>query len=93
MFKQVDTIGGTGYPEAGEHKGMQNRNISIIGSRLHAHKKKFIDRRCVSNENDEHFFLMNMTRYESLLKEAGRQVNCLGIIHESYLKDKSPSNL
>ena len=87
---KVDTIGGDGYPKAGEYKGLQNRNITIIGSRYDAHKKKIIDRHCVTFENDEDFFLMNMTRYEALQKdETGRHVNCLGIIHEDFLKNGS----
>jgi len=82
----IDTIGGDGYPEKGEHVGVEGRNITIIGSRKDAIKKQYIDRHCVHIDNDEDFSLMNMTRYGDIQKgENGRHLNCLGIIHEDYI--------
>ena len=86
---KIDTIGGDGYLTKGEYKGIQNRNITIIGSHHDANKKTFICRHCVHFENDEDFNLMNMTRYEEIQTlENGQHVNCLGILHEDYLKQR-----
>ena len=59
----------------------------MIGSTLDAIKKTYIKRSVITFGNDEDYFLMNMTRYEQIQKDTnGRHVNCLGIIHEDYLK-------
>ena len=86
ISKKIDTIGGDGYPGKGEHVGIQNRNITIIGSYQDAVKKRYIDRHCVHTDNDQDFFLMNMTRYEEIQKDKnGRHLDCLGVIHEDYV--------
>ena len=54
---------------------------------MDAIKKTYIKRSFITFGNDEDYFLMNMTRYEQIQKDTnGRHVNCLGIIHEDYLK-------
>ncbi len=89
MYEKIDTIGGDGYPQRGEHVGIQNRNITMIGSRTDAHKKHYIDRHCVHSDNDQDYFLMNMTRYEEIQKEKNdRRLDCLGVIHEDYVLNK-----
>lgn len=75
---------GNGYPQNGTHVGVNNRTVTMVGDRLVAKRREYINRGSVSNRE---YSKMNMTHYSI----AGRQEGvprkpCLQVLYDEYFR-------
>ena len=59
----ITSFGGNGYPVEGEYIGRSNRSMTMLGSRIHARRSKYVGRGAVRNAAKGDEEAMNMTHY------------------------------
>jgi mannosyltransferase OCH1-like enzyme len=81
----MTAIGGSGYFSKGEYVGVNNRNVTIVGSRREAQKGRYVHRDSISKKAEE-LSQMNMTQYEEARDDIqGKSHSCF---LEIYKKSK-----
>ena len=80
----ITAIGGSGYFSKGEYVGVNNRNVTIVGSRREAKKGRYVQRDSVRKKAE--LSRMNMTHYDGASKTIqGKSHSCF---LEIYKKSK-----
>ncbi len=78
----VRTIGGNGYPTAGEYLGLSNRNVTIIGSGKMARASRYIRRDSIRKAGQ--YQKMNMTHYNGASTAVGGKTHsCYAEIYKN----------
>ena len=79
----IHTIG-NGNPSNGTYMGVNNRNVTIVGHKLIAKRREYINRGSVSNWE---YSKMNMTHYSIAGRQKGRpRKPCIQVLYEEYLE-------